>query len=104
MNSNIKTAVFWVVIVMVVVLLWTVVKQTKSRPDDQPSFTALMNYVEQDRVKSIVITGGDAHGTYNNDQGDFHAQGPQNYQPLIDLLLQEKGDVKFDRETSTGLV
>ena len=28
MNSNIKTAVFWVVIIMVVVLLWTVVRQS----------------------------------------------------------------------------
>src|SRR5882762_5041209 len=104
MNSNIKTAVFWVVIAMVVVLLWTVVKQTKSRPDDQPSFTQLMNYVEQDRVKSIVITGGDAHGAYNNDQGDFHTQVPQNYQPLIDLLRQKKVDVKFGKEASSGWV
>jgi cell division protease FtsH len=104
MNSNIKTAVFWVVIAMVVVLLWTVVKQTKSRPDDQPSFTQLMNYVEQDRVKSIVITAGDAHGTYNNDQGDFHTQVPQNYQPLIDLLRAKKVDVKFGKEASSGWV
>ncbi len=104
MNSNIKTAVFWVVIVMVVVLLWTVVKNTKSRPDDQPSFTQLMNYVEQDRVKNIVITAGDAHGTYNNDQGDFRTQVPQNYQPLIDLLRQKKVDVKFGKEASSGWV
>ena len=38
-NSNIKTAVFWVVIIMVVVLFWTVVHNTKSRPDAQLSYT-----------------------------------------------------------------
>ena len=50
MSSNVKTAVFWVVIIMVVVLLWTVVRQTKSHPDDQPSFSTFMKNVEEGKV------------------------------------------------------
>ena len=38
-NSNFKTAIFWVVIIVVVVLFWTVVHSTKARPDAQLSFT-----------------------------------------------------------------
>ena len=58
MNSNVKTAVFWVVIIMVVVLLWTVVRQSKSPHDQTLSFTQLMTEVENERVKSVTITGG----------------------------------------------
>ncbi len=51
-NSNIKTAVFWVVIIMVVVLFWTVVHNTKSRPDAQLSYTQLMTDVNAGKIKS----------------------------------------------------
>jgi cell division protease FtsH len=95
MNSNIKTAVFCVVIIMVVVLLWTVVRQPKSRPDQQLSFTQLLTEVDNERVKAITITGNDAHGTFANDQGDFHAVVPPNYQPMIDLMRQKKVDIHY---------
>ena len=104
MNSNIKTAIFWVVIVMVVVLLWTVVKQQKTRPDAQPSFTQLMTEVENERVKTITLTGTDAHGSFSNDQGDFHAVIPPNYQPLIEALRAKKVEVKFGKESGSGWV
>jgi len=49
-NSNIKTAAFWVVIIMVVVLFWTVVHSTKSRQDVQLSYTNLMNDVNAGKI------------------------------------------------------
>ena len=36
MNSNVKTAVFWVVIICVAVLLWAVVHTGRGKVDDQP--------------------------------------------------------------------
>ncbi len=104
MNSNIRTAVFWVVIIMVVVLLWTVVRQSKSRPDQQLSFTQLLTEVDNERVKAITITGNDAHGTFANDQGDFHAVVPPNYQPMIDLMRTKKVDIHYGKETGSGWV
>ena len=104
MNSNIKTAVFWVVIIMVVVLLWTVVKQSRARPDQQLSFTQLMTEVENERVKSITITGGDAHGTFTNDQGDFRAVVPGNYQPMVDQMRAKKVDIHYGKESGSGWV
>jgi cell division protease FtsH len=104
MNSNVKTAIFWVVIIMVVVLLWTVVKQTKSRPDTQLSFTQLLNEVDQGKVKSVTITGNDLHGTYNGDNSDFHAVVPQNYQPFVDALRAKNVDIKYQKETASNWV
>ena len=104
MNSNVKTAVFWVVIIMVVVLLWTVVRQTKSRPDAQPSFSQLMNDVEQKKVKSVTITGNDLHGTYAGSNEEFHAVVPQNYPKMIDELAANGVDIKYGKENTSSWV
>jgi len=45
-NSNIKTAIFWVVLICVAVLLWTVVKTGKSRPDQAINFSQFLADVE----------------------------------------------------------
>src|SRR5271166_5181386 len=104
MNSNVKTAVFWVVIIMVVVLLWTVVRQTKSRPDAQPSFSQLMSDVEQKKVKSVTITGNELHGVYAGSNEEFHAVVPMNYPKMIDELAANGVDIKYGKETTSNWV
>ena len=104
MNSNVKTAVFWVVIIMVVVLLWTVVRQTKSRPDAQPSFSQLMSDVEQKKVKSVTITGNELHGVYAGSNEEFHAVVPMNYPKMIDELQANGVDIKYGKETTSNWV
>ncbi|MBV8820978.1 MAG: ATP-dependent zinc metalloprotease FtsH, partial [Acidobacteriaceae bacterium] len=68
------------------------------------SFTQLMSDVDNERVKSITLTGSDAHGTYVNDLGDFHSVIPPNYQPLIEALRTKKVEVKFGKENGSGWV
>ena len=46
MNSNIKTAIFWVVLICVVVLLVTVVRTGKTQSEQQLTFSGFMNDVE----------------------------------------------------------
>ena len=103
-NSNIKTAVFWVVIIMVVVLLWTVVRNTKSRPDAQLSYTQLMNDVQAGKIKSVTITGNDLHGVYKEDNQELHAIIPTTHQQLDDAMLAKAVDVKYQKETGSGWV
>jgi cell division protease FtsH len=103
-NSNIKTAVFWVVIIMVVVLLWTVVRNNKSRPDAQLSYTQLMNDVQAGKIKSVSITGNDLHGIYKEDNQELHSVIPTNHQPLDDAMLAKGVDVKYQKETGSGWV
>ena len=50
MNSNVKTAIFWVVLIMVVVLLWTVVRTGQKRADRQLTFTQFVNDVKAGKV------------------------------------------------------
>ncbi len=103
-NSNIKTAVFWVVIIMAVVLFWTLVHNTKSRPDAQLSYTNLMNDVVADKIKSATITGNDLVGKYKDDDQQLHAVIPANHQPLDDAMWQHKVNVTYNKEAGSGWV
>ena len=89
---------------MIVVLLWTFVRQTKSRPDAQPSFSQFMSDVEQKKVKSVTITGNELHGVYAGSNEEFHAVVPVNYPKMIDELAANGVDIKYGKETTSNWV
>src|SRR5712675_2072182 len=104
-NSNIKTAAFWVVIIMVVVLFWTVVHSTKSGKDVQHlSYTNLMNDVNAGKIKTVTITGNDLQGNYKEDNQELRAVIPTNHQNLDDAMLQKGVDIHYNKETGSGWV
>ncbi len=57
MNSNIKTAIFWVVLICLAVLLWTIVRQGKQPTEDQIKFTDFIDQVKDKKVKDVNIAG-----------------------------------------------
>ena len=59
MNSNIKTVIFWVVLIFVAVLLWTVVRTGKGRTEKQVNFSQFIADVEGGKVKQVTINGTD---------------------------------------------
>ena len=59
MNSNIKTAIFWVVLICLAVLLWTIVRQGKHPTEDQIAFTDFIAKVD----KTSAAVGGLVLGT-----------------------------------------
>jgi cell division protease FtsH len=103
-NSNFKTAIFWVVIIVVVVLFWTVVHSTKSRPDAQLSYTQLMNDVNAGKIKTVSISGNDLHGTYKDDNQELHAVIPNVHQNLDDAMLAKGVDIHYNKEAGGGWV
>src|ERR1700677_1739676 len=103
-NSNFKTAIFWVVIIVVVVLFWTVVHSSKSRPDAQLSYTQLMNDVNAGKIKTVSISGNDLHGTYKDDNQELHAVIPNVHQNLDDAMLAKGVDIHYNKEAGGGWV
>ncbi|MBI3680477.1 MAG: ATP-dependent metallopeptidase FtsH/Yme1/Tma family protein [Acidobacteria bacterium] len=100
MNSNVKTAIFWVVLICVAVLLWTVVRHGKGRPEHQLTFSQFLYQVENGKVKSVTIAGNEVRGSFNDETG-LHTTIPMNY-PDIYKLLREK-NVGIDiKEASTS--
>ena len=94
MNSNIKTAIFWVILICVAVLLWQVVRQGSTRKERQVTFTEFISDVEQGKVKEVSIDGTDVHGSYTDNTG-LRTLVPANYPQIYDLLREHKVGVEI---------
>jgi len=100
-NSNIKTLIFWVVLICLAVLLFAVVQSGKGIKEDNISFTQFLDKVKAGEVKDVIIADRDAHGTYQNPQLGYHTQIPINYPQLYDLLREKNVNMTI-KDTSTG--
>jgi cell division protease FtsH len=102
-NSNIKTAIFWVVLICVAVLLWTVVKTGKSRPDQAINFSQFLADVENGKVKQVQIGGTEVHGEYRENAA-FHTQIPLNYPDIYKLLQDKSVTMEFKDGNSSNWI
>jgi cell division protease FtsH len=106
LNSTVKTALLWVVIIVLVFLLWSLFQTTKGTSEQIP-FSRFMDWVAQGQVEKVTLRGDDIRGetrtTQPGGKKEFHLTAPQNYPAMIDLLRQKgvtvevepKGDAPF---------
>ncbi|HEY8131939.1 MAG TPA: ATP-dependent zinc metalloprotease FtsH [Thermoanaerobaculia bacterium] len=99
MNSTVKTALLWVVIIVLVFLLWSLFQTTKGT-SEQIAFSTFLDRVNQGYVERVTIRGDDIRGetrsTAPGGRKEFHTTGPTNYPPLIDLLNKQKVQTEFE--------
>jgi len=102
MSSNVKTAVFWVVIICAVVLVYMAVKTGRGPTPANLKVSDFVAYVQDGKIKEADITGSDVQGmmTEGGVAKQFHTVIPPNY-PEIYKMLQDKG-VKYTWKESTG--
>jgi cell division protease FtsH len=86
MNSNLKTAIFWVVLILLVVVFVTVVRTGQRGPDKNLTFTQFVNDVSSGKVKEVTVSGMEVHGTYNTDGSAFHTLIPERYSEIYKTL------------------
>src|SRR5687767_11416794 len=102
MNSNVKNAVIWVVLICVVVLLWAVVRTGQTRKEENLSFTSFMTDVESGRVRSVEISGTEVKGTFREDPTkSLKTTVPLNYPDLYKTLREHNVAITI-KETSSG--
>src|SRR5207249_7358661 len=79
MNSSVRNAVLWLIILCLVVLVWAVFKGSKA-PGAQPQFSELFKQVDDGKVESVTINAvtGEVHGKYKSGE-EFHSTVPPNY-------------------------
>jgi cell division protease FtsH len=104
MNSNIKTAIFWVVIVCVAILLWTVVKGNGARNVMDMPFTDFLKQVEGGRVKDVTVAGNEVRGHFKEDRQELRTTIPVTYDKVYDLLREKGVTVTIKEQTSGNLV
>jgi cell division protease FtsH len=102
MNSNVKTLVFWVVLVCVGVLVWAVIQTGGNRREEAFTFTQFLNEVEAGRVKKVTISGNEVKGNLRDDQSKtLRTLIPLNYPDLYKTLRERNVEVEI-KEASTG--
>ena len=79
MNSNIKTIIFWAVLICVAVVLWAVVRTGHGRPEKQIAFTDFIKQVDDLRVLIIDVNTID------------FASNPKHYKQIINIINQPYG-------------
>ncbi|MGA2594157.1 MAG: ATP-dependent metallopeptidase FtsH/Yme1/Tma family protein, partial [Bryobacteraceae bacterium] len=100
MNSNIKTAIFWVVLICVAVLLWTVVRTGKRPSEEQIAFTDFVDQVKDKKIKEVTVAGNEVHGLYQGGDRGLRTLIPSNYPAIYDLLQQNGVKVEIKDSNS----
>lgn len=99
MNSNVKTAVFWIVILCAVVLVWMAVRTGRGNPPKNLAVSEFVSNVQDGKVKDVNITGTDVQGTLVDNQ-TFHTQIPPNDSEIWKILREK--NVKYTYKDSAG--
>ncbi|HSN68302.1 MAG TPA: ATP-dependent zinc metalloprotease FtsH, partial [Thermoanaerobaculia bacterium] len=97
MNSTFKTALLWVVIIVLVFVLWSLFKTAQSTTEEM-KFSKFLDELAADNVASVTIRGNEIRGVRKTSSGEkeFTTRMLSNYDGLVPAL-QEK-DIEFDVE------
>ena len=89
MNANLRNFALWVIIVLLLLALFTLFQNPGQRTSASDiSFSQLLNEVDQNRVREVVIQGPEIHGTYT-DNRSFNTYAPSD--PTLVQRLYNKG-------------
>ncbi|HEY0370756.1 MAG TPA: ATP-dependent metallopeptidase FtsH/Yme1/Tma family protein, partial [Thermoanaerobaculia bacterium] len=96
MNSTVKTALLWVVIIVLVFLLWNLFNTAKGASEQIP-FSMFLDRVNQGYVEKVTIRGdeirGETKATAPGGKHDFNATGPTTIPDDVFKRLEDKGVV-----------
>jgi cell division protease FtsH len=104
-NSTVKTVLFWLLIGVSALLLWTVVKGARdSQKDAELHVPQFMSELDQNNLQEFTVNGMEVRGKLRNNSL-FHATVPANYfTPEVLKDLKAKGvDFKFTDANSGSL-
>jgi len=107
LNSTVKTALLWVVIIVLVFLLWSLFKTTAGTTETI-AFSTFLDKVNQGYIESVVIHGDDVRGETKpatpGGKKEFHTTAPTNYPAMIDQLRARNVKVEVEHAADSPLV
>jgi cell division protease FtsH len=93
LNSTVKTALLWVVIIVLVFLLWSLFNTAKGASQQIP-FSVFRERVQQGHIEKIHVRGDEIRGeTRSSAPGgkqEFHTVGPSAWPDEMHTLLEEQ--------------
>jgi cell division protease FtsH len=103
-NSNIKTLIFWLVLICIAVLLFAIVRTGQSQKPDELSFTDFLEKVQNGLIKDVTIDGNDVQGTYMDQGRTLHTLIPLNYPDVYAQLVKSKVQVHIKNASSSNWI
>ncbi len=107
MNSTVKTALLWVVIFVLVILLWQLFQTTKGASEAIP-FSTFLDRTNQGYVERVTIRGDEIHGetkaTAPGGKREFHLNAPENYPTMYDQLRAKGVAMEFETQRDGALI
>ena len=98
MSSTLRSLVFWMVLIVVVVLIWNFSTQFQTR-DNSVTFSEFIRWVEAGQVEMVTLTGNEITG--NTTAGEnFRTYGPSQYEGLVNKLVER--DVAVTAKEATA--
>ncbi|MEX2304371.1 MAG: ATP-dependent zinc metalloprotease FtsH [Bryobacterales bacterium] len=100
MNSTVKTAVFWVVMLCTAILLWRVVQTGNSPQPAELSYSEFRSKVKAGLVASVVISNGvEVEGKLKNGE-PLQTTLPSDYPGIIDTMDEAGVQIEVEQTSS----
>jgi len=108
LNSTVKTALLWVVIIVLVFLLWSLFNTAKGATEEIP-YSTFVDRVEQGYVEKVTLRGSEIRGetkaTAPGGKHEFNADGPVALPDPVHKLLEDKGViVEYEPQRDTPFI
>jgi len=101
-NSSVKTIMFWVIIVICLVFLWSVFQKSAGGSKDvEVPYSDLFDKVQSNQVADATIQGNELRGHLKSSPKDqFHTTIPADYEDLEKALLASKVNFSIKEQSS----
>ncbi len=108
MNSTVKTALLWVVIIVLVFLLWSLFNTAKVG-SEKIAYSTFIGRVNRGEVEKVTISGSEIKGetktTAPGGKHEFNADGPTTLPDEIYKRLEDKGvEVEFEPQRDAPFI
>jgi cell division protease FtsH len=108
LNSTVKTALLWVVIIVLVFLLWSLFNTAKGT-SEQIAYSKFLERVNQGQVEKVTVRGDEIRGSLKaatpGSKVEFHTTGPANWPEELHKRLEDKGvTVEFEPQRDAPFI
>ena len=99
MNANVKSLLFWMMLVVMGVLIWNLSNSFQTR-DSAVTFSDFVRWVDSGQVESVTITGNEITGVSTSGER-FRTYAPPQYEGLANRLIDRDVAVTAEEETAS---
>lgn len=100
MNSTMKTILFWLLIMLTAVLLYSLVQRTSGGTAWTYPFSQFLQQVDSGNVMAVTIADSDIKGRLKSGE-TFKTVMPTDYPPLIDMLRDKRVVIIGEKPSNT---